>query len=429
MPVIVPPSAQSPTETPVGPVVVGFRQLVATGILLESVVALVRRQPLYLFALPFWMLAGPSAFREQVTRRATLDVSILPLRNEVIQYLSGQSEAGRSLILVAGGNIRLARELADRLGIFDSVVTGNGSLPPDLPVVRPKPRPGTLLRVLRPTHWLKNVLVFVPVCAAHRFTDTIALEMTLLAFIALGCGASGGYLLNDLLDLEADRHHPQKRHRAFAAGELPLSWALLLMPLLFSLALLLGTVVSGMCLWMVAVYIVLSGLYSLVLKKVAILDVLTLAALYSVRLIVGAVAAGAPESTALLEFSTFLFFSLALVKRYGELVVMRKVDGKTAKARGYELGDGELLAAMGTASGYIAVLVLMLYIGAEKARSLYAHPALLWFLCPLLFYWVSYIWLTAHRGKLGDEPLVFAISNLVSGALLILMAVTAILAV
>lgn len=429
MPVIVPPRVQAPTEKSDGPVVVGLRQLAATSILLESVVALVRRQPLYLFALPFWMLAGPSAFRDQVTRRVTLDVSVLPLRTEVIQYLSGQSDAGRSLILVACGNIGVARRVADHLGIFDSVVTGNGSRPPELPVPRSWPRLATLFKVLRPTHWLKNALVFVPICAAHRFTDAVALEKTVVVFVALACAASGGYLLNDLLDLEADRHHPQKRHRAFAAGDLPLSLALLLMPVLFSLALLLGAAVSATGLSLVAVYIVMSALYSLVLKKVPILDVLILAGLYSVRIMVGAVAGGTPESTALLEFSTFLFFSLALVKRYGELVIMRKVDGKTAKARGYELGDGELLAAMGTTSGYVAVLVLMLYIGAEKARALYDHPALLWFLCPLLFYWVSYIWLTAHRGKLGDEPLVFAITNPVSGALLILMATTAILAI
>ena len=281
------------------------------------------------------------------------------------------------------------------------------------------------LKALRPAHWVKNLLVLVPLFAAHRFQDIALLEKSLLAFVAFGCCASSGYLFNDLIDLDADRHHPQKRIRPFAAGDLPLSYALATIPALLIFGCFLGAWVSPLFLAMLLVYFALSATYSLHIKKIAVLDVLFLAGLYSVRIMAGSAAAGIWSSHWLLAFSTFLFFSLALVKRYGELVIMRRVEGEGAKARAYELSDGELLAAMGTASGYLAVLVLALYIASDKAGTLYAQRELLWFLCPLLLYWISHVWLTAHRGKMRDDPVVFAIGDLTSRILILLMLATA----
>jgi 4-hydroxybenzoate polyprenyltransferase len=276
------------------------------------------------------------------------------------------------------------------------------------------------LKPLRPQHWLKNLLVFVPALAAHQMDDLLG--SLLLAFLAFGCIASSGYLINDLLDLPADRHHPAKRHRPFAQGELPLGFALATIPALIALGCFLGAMVSGVFLAAALTYLALSLIYSLYAKWIVVLDVILLASLYTIRILAGSAVASIWPSHWLLAFSTFLFFSLALVKRYSELAVMRRVDGEQAKARGYEIGDGELLAAMGVASGYLAVLVLALYISSATAKVLYGRYEVMWFLCPLLLYWISRIWLVAHRGRMPDDPVVFAINDRASRILVALMA-------
>jgi 4-hydroxybenzoate polyprenyltransferase len=284
------------------------------------------------------------------------------------------------------------------------------------------------LKALRPLHWFKNLLAFVPVIAAHRSHEIPLLGKSLLAFVALGLCASSGYLFNDLLDLEADRHHPRKQSRPFAAGDLPLSWALAGIPALVLAGCVLGALASALLPVMLAGYFALSVIYSLHVKKIAILDVLFLAGLYTVRIMAGSAAVGIWSSHWLLAFSTFLFFSLALVKRYGELAIMKRIDGDGARARAYELSDAELLAMMGIASGFLAVLVLALYIASDKAQTLYAQRGLLWFLCPLLLYWISHVWLTAHRGHMHDDPVVFAMGDQASRILLFLMALIALMA-
>lgn len=284
------------------------------------------------------------------------------------------------------------------------------------------------LKPLRLQHWLKNILVFVPLLAAHRFDEIGLLEKLLLAFVSFGCFASSGYLVNDLLDLAADRHHPTKKFRTFASGTLPLSYGFIMIPVLAGIGWLLAAMVSRHFLEVVLCYFALTLTYSLYLKKVVLLDVIILAGLYSTRIMAGAAAIAIWPSHWLLAFSTFFFFSLALVKRYGELVIMRKVEGDHAKARGYELDDGELLAAMGVASGFLAVLVLALYINSDKAQLLYGRYQLIWFLCPLLLYWISRVWLIAHRGKMPDDPVLFAINDRASRILLLVMFAVAVLA-
>ena len=459
--------------------------LIKTDLLIESVLALVRKQPLYVFLLPLWMALGKARFKQQVARRVVLDVRVLPWRNEFLDYLTRQRAEGRSLVLATGSDIRVARQVADHLKLFDLVLAsdgstnlcgeskrnrlvrefgekgfdyaadGGGSARRDLTVWASARKailvnPDALARseaarvavidqvfadrgkgladrvkALRPMHWLKNLLVLVPVFAAHRFHENALLEKSLLAFVAFGCCASSGYLFNDLIDLDADRHHPRKRSRTFAAGDLPLSYALVMIPALLVCGCFLGALVSPQFLAILLIYFVMSVAYSLHIKKVAVLDVLFLAGLYSVRIVAGSAAVGIWLSHWLLAFSIFLFFSLALVKRYSELVIMHRIDGDGARARAYEFSDGELLAAMGTASGYLAVLVLALYIASEKAQLLYAQRELLWFLCPLLLYWISHVWLTAHRGRMHDDPVVFAISDRTSRILILLMLATA----
>ncbi len=476
-------SADHSSESP--PLVVDLDgTLVKTNLLLECLLALLKEKPQYIFVLPAWLRKGKTRLKQEVTRRVSLDVSVLPYREEFLNYLKAQRAEGRSLVLATAGDLQMARQVADHLKIFDLVFASDGTINlsgeakrdrlvhefgekgfdyagndrHDLVVwssarkaivVNPTRlarsgvakvaqvdrvfedrRKGRVdrLKPLRLQHWLKNLLVFVPLLAAHRFEEVASSGKVLLAFLAFGCVASAGYLINDLFDLQADRHHPGKRFRSFASGDLPLSYGLAMIPALVGLGCLIGMLVSPLFLYVLWIYLALSLTFSVHVKKVAVLDVILLAGLYTMRIMAGCAAIAIWPSHWLLAFSIFLFFSLALVKRYGELVIMRTIDGDGAKARGYELSDGELLAAMGTASGYLAVLVLALYISSNTAQVLYGRYEVIWFLCPLLLYWISHLWLTAHRGRMPDDPVVFAISDRVSRILMLLMLATAILA-
>jgi len=243
--------------------------------------------------------------------------------------------------------------------------------------------------------------------------------------VAFSLCASSTYLLNDLLDLPSDRRHPHKKDRALAAGRLPLGHALALIPLLLAGAVAVGLLLPWAFLGVLALYYVLTLSYSLRLKDMVILDVLALAGLHAMRVMAGAAAVSIPPSAWLIAFCVFLFFSLAMIKRYAELVVMRTIDGAHAHARAYELEDSELLAALGGASGYLSVLVLALYI-SETADG---RHELIWLVCVLLLYWISYMWLMAHRARMHDDPLVFALRDKVSRILIVLMAAISLLAV
>jgi 4-hydroxybenzoate polyprenyltransferase/phosphoserine phosphatase len=452
--------------------------LVKTDLLLESLLALLKRGPHYLFVLPLWLLKGKAYLKQQIARRVALDPGILPYRDEFLDYLKTERVKGRSIVLATASDVEYAHQLADHLALFDLVLASDGIANlsgetkrnrlvsefgekgfdyagndrHDLAVwgsarkaiaVNPgaqlssnvarlaqvervfqDPRKGiaAYLAPLRPQHWLKNLLVFVPLFAAHRFTDAALLGQALLAFLAFGCFASSGYLINDLLDLSADRRHPRKQLRAFASGELPLPYGLVMIPVLVGLGCILAMLASAAVLGIAAAYFALTVTYSLYVKKIVLLDVIVLAGLYNMRILAGSAAVDVWPSQWLLAFATFLFFSLALAKRYGELAANH------VSARGYEPNDEELLASMGIASGYLAILVLALYINSTTAHILYARPGLIWLLCPLLLYWISHIWLAAHRGRMHDDPLVFATSDRVSRRLILVMLTIGVLA-
>ncbi len=458
--------------------------LVKTDLLAESLVGLLKQKPWRILSLPFWLLKGRAYFKQQVARRVSLDVAVLPYREEVLNYVKSRRAGGSTIVLATAADMQIARQVADHLRLFDLILASDGTTNlsgqtkrdrlvkefgengfdyagndrHDLSVwaaarkaIVVNPSSGVrssvagvaqvdrvfedsrysladCLKALRPQHWLKNLLVFVPLLAAHRIDEFALLGKLFLAFLALGCMASSGYLMNDLLDLPADRHHPGKRFRSFAAGNLPISYALKMIPLLVCFGSLLGTLVSGLFVAAAFTYLGLSLTYSLCVKRFAILDVIFLAGLYTVRILAGSAAVAIWPSHWLLAFSTFLFFSLALVKRYGELAIMRRAEGDQAKARAYELTDAELLATMGIASGYLAVLVLALYINSDKAQMLYERYQLIWFLCPLLLYWISNVWLNAHRGRMPDDPLVFALKDRTSRILILVMIVIIVLA-
>jgi 4-hydroxybenzoate polyprenyltransferase len=286
-----------------------------------------------------------------------------------------------------------------------------------------------MLRELRPHQWAKNLLVLVPLLAAHNAGQLYADLYALLGLISFSLCASSVYVLNDLLDLEADRLHPRKSRRPLASGELPILHGLLLAPLLLA-----GAVVAASFLpprfWLVlGTYYAVTLAYSFGLKGVALIDAIALASLYTLRIIAGAAAVGVPISFWLLLFSVLLFLSLALVKRYAEMEALRRQQRLRAVGRGYHVEDLPVLQSMGTAAGYLSVLVLALYVNSPDIQALYRQPKLIWTLCVVQLYWISRIWMTAQRGQMLDDPVVFALRDRQSLAIGALAAVIIALAI
>ena len=282
---------------------------------------------------------------------------------------------------------------------------------------RAKPQLVALLRALRVHQWVKNLLVFVPVLLDHKLFHPPVMVSALIAFAAFCCAASGGYVLNDLLDRDADRGHRIKRNRPFAANTLSRSFGVVMVPLLFAAALLWSLWLSPKFLALLALYVVLTTAYSIYLKQIAVLDVLLLAGLYTLRVLAGVAASHVRFSTWLLAFSMFLFLSLAFLKRYAELSELQGGAAENLARRGYLRGDREWLGSMGGASGYLSVLVLALYINSQEVVALYGNPLLLWLICPLLLFWISRMWLLAHRGRIDQDPIVAAVRDPASYAI------------
>lgn len=261
-----------------------------------------------------------------------------------------------------------------------------------------------LLRALRPLHWTKNVLVFAAVVLAHRTNDADAMVATLLAFAAFCLTASGTYLINDVRDVEFDRAHPTKRHRLIASGKISTTVALTFGIVLIVAGVAFAYAVSLELVAYLAVYGLLSLVYSLYFKRRVFLDVLVLSALWTIRVLAGGAAARVEVSDWLLALSVFLFVGLALLKRYADLALHQE----SAPGRGYVTGDRDLLRSMGVTSGYMAVLVLALYLTSPQVTRLYSSPRLLWLVCPLLLFWIAHMWFLAHRGAISDDPIVVA---------------------
>jgi 4-hydroxybenzoate polyprenyltransferase len=288
---------------------------------------------------------------------------------------------------------------------------------------------GAALESLRPYQWLKNALVFVPLAAAHRLGEPQLLARAAQAFIAFSLCASAMYLLNDLRDASADRMHPHKSQRPLASGRLPRSLALALVPVLLAASLAAAWPLDVKAGAALAAYLALMIAYTLRIKAIVLLDALVLAAGYALRVLTGGLAVAILPSARLLAFCIFLFFSLALVKRYAELALLRLRDSPAAHARAYLLEDQEFILALGTSCGALSALVLALYMSSETVVRLYSRAGFIWLTCVLLLYWISHMWLMAHRGRMTDDPLVFAVKNRVSAVLIVLMGATAWLAV
>ena len=269
------------------------------------------------------------------------------------------------------------------------------------------------LRMLRVHQWAKNVLIFVPLVAAHEFTDARAIARAGVAFVAFSLLASCVYIVNDIQDIEHDRLHPTKRHRPFASGAIPVRTGKMVVPVLAviaaGLAINLGWHFS---LWLL-VYLVTTTLYTFGLKRLVLIDAIVLAVLYTIRVYAGGAATSTPLSYWFIAFSIFLFMSLAFVKRYAELITGDEDDESdtTLAGRGYRTTDAPLIQILGVAAGFAAALVFAMYINSQNSLALYREPDILWATLPISTYWVSYMWLRAHRGEMHDDPVIFALRD------------------
>ncbi len=461
--------------------------LIKTDLLAETASRFLIEQPLRGLMLLVWLAQGKSILKLRLAQNSPIDAQALPYNEELLSWVREEKTRGRRIVLATASHRMLADQVAQHLNLFDEVLATEGGTNlkanakrkalvsrygergfdyvgndwPDVVIwqaaaqahvvsrsqrlietVRHYGKPGrtmdngkpplavALFKSMRAHQWMKILLVFVPLLAAHRYGASASVLQALLAFVVFGFTASSAYLLNDLVDVADDRHHPRKRERPFAAGLLGLWHGWLAWPLLLALAFTLaGLGLPWRFTACLAAYFVLTVAYSLRLKQVPVVDVLTLAGLYTLRIIAGAAAIGVPLTFWLLSFSMFLFLSLAFIKRYSELRVAREEgQSKPLRGRGYAPQDLEIVANLGTSAGYTAVLVLALYIQDSHTASLYATPAFIWLACPLLLFWISRAWLIAHRGQMHDDPIVFALKDRVSWAVAALFAAVFVLA-
>lgn len=459
--------------------------LLTSDVLWESLLVLARHKPWLLPLVPFWVLRGKANFKRTLARQVSLNPATLPYDHDLLEMLRAERASGRELILATATDRGPAAAIAEHLGIFSAICASDGSTNlsgqrklsaietqlagepfdyvgdsrADLAVWRaarhamlvdPSQRllqqanrearvtrvfrrkrtgPGTLLRALRPHQWVKNTLLFIPLLLSHNLTREGLLLQCLLAFAAFCLSASSVYVTNDLLDLEADRAHPRKRNRPFASGQLQISTGVLGAPVLLAAALGLAVAfLPPMFVVALVTYFVLSSAYSLYIKRVVLLDVFLLAALYTLRVLAGGLATGITISPWLAAFSLFFFVSLAFLKRYSELLLLRNHQQNQFHRRDYAASDMDLLRSVGSASGFVSVLVLALYINSPDVLELYQRPSVLWLVVPLFLYWVSRLWLFGHRGKVQDDPIVFAIKDPASYIIAALVALTMLLA-
>ncbi len=455
--------------------------LVKSDTLIDSTLALARYHPGLLLQIPGWLLQGKAALKRHITSSVSLDVAHLPYNRELLQFLEQQHAQGRPIYLATAADSALANRVAEQLGLFQGVLASDGALNlaghnklsafrqtfgdhfcyignalPDLPllqncqdpmVANPTRGLSSALRkagvspvrtfteqvspwkawpkALRIHQWAKNILLFLPMLLGHAIRPALVVA-SLLAFLSFGLCASATYVVNDLLDIEADRQHPRKRRRPFASGDLSALAGIVVIVLFLVASLILALALPQAIIrispslgltrpyhflvWL-GIYAVTTLAYSLRLKRAVLVDVIVLSGLYTIRILAGSAATGVEASAWLGSFSIFFFLSLAFVKRFAELENLRERGGEVAKGRGYHISDLEQLRSFGSASGYVSVAVLTLYISNLDAAQLYTHTKRLWLLIPVLLLWISRLWLKASRGELDEDPVVYAITD------------------
>ncbi|MCP4171907.1 MAG: UbiA family prenyltransferase [Fuerstiella sp.] len=448
--------------------------LISTDLFGECLIRACLCSPKALGSLLLSGFRGRAALKRATAERITPNIRTLPFREEVLDFVAEQRAEGRTIVLATASDSIWSDRIVAELPLFDDAIASDGKRnlkgrrkleairhychqqgfdtfayvgdsASDFPIWadaseayvvpenaattkklqrthkrvatigQPDQSSSAVWQTMRPWQWLKNTLVFAPLILAHQYTELSLILHAMLAFVAMSLCASGIYVLNDLLDVEADRQHPRKRFRPLAAGRLsPMTAVLCGISLCigaFSLALL---TLPRAFISVLAVYTLLSTVYSVRLKREAIADVIALAGLHTLRLIGGGLAVGIEVSDWLLALSIFLFTSLAFAKRHAELSRVQTEGQFRAAGRGYVVSDLQLIRTLGPCSGYLAVLIFALYSQSEATRATYTNSAALWLICLLALFWVSRLWLLAIRGQLNEDPVVFALSDRVS---------------
>lgn len=459
--------------------------LIRSDSLIETTALMIKQHFFMILLFPIWLIRGRAQFKEEIATRTEIDAGYLPYEENVLDAIKTARADGRKIILCTGANYRYAQAVADHLKLFDDVIASSASenltgskkqqaltqrfgrsgydyigndskdipaflharksflVSPTLPlrkklaslqdaqvlVSSKMPSPGVYISQLRLHQWMKNILIFVALLTSQNFSNIEAVVAATIAFIAFGFCASSVYVLNDLMDLRADRRHPRKKKRPFASGAIPSHQGLLLVPLLAGIGFSLAIFLPVEFLMMLILYYFVSLNYNLWAKNLAVLDTLFLAGLYTLRVITGAAAISVIPSFWLLAFSMFFFLSVAMAKRYAELINLKLDSEENIPGRQYSKIDLYTIMSQGAASGYASVLVLALYINSSEVMKNYSHPEVFWLTCPLLLYWINKLWLNSQRGEMHDDPLVWALENRVSRSiavifiLLILMAI------
>lgn len=447
--------------------------LIGTDLLYESLMATLKAQPLLAFRMPFWLLKGRAHLKSQLAKHADIDASLLPYHAELLEWLRSEKQRGRQIYLVTAADSRIANSIAEHLDLFTEVLASDGAinlkgqnkadvlverfgaggfdyagdsradfvvwdnsrsaitvgvspsvrrhLEASRKISRDFAHTGSsvmeFLRAIRCYQWVKNVLVFVPVITSHTYTELPVVLAGLLLFVAWSFVASGIYLSNDLLDLEADRAHHRKCKRPFASGRLPIVAGLIGSPLMILAGLGIALAISWQTAAVLALYVIVSQAYSLHFKRRLLIDVFILAFLYTSRVVGGGIATDNHATIWLLGFSCFLFLGLAFLKRCAELIRIRDAGKQHLGNRGYGIDDLDMLERFGVSSSFASVLVLSLYVHSNVAVDAYAHPSALWIIVPVLLFWQCRLWIATSRGEMHDDPIVFSIKDRISWGL------------
>jgi 4-hydroxybenzoate polyprenyltransferase len=443
--------------------------LLRSDMLVETLSLVMARSPLGALAALTELRHGRAAVKQALANRADLAIAGLPWNDQLIDLITSERARGRRIYLASASDRTVVEKIAEQLGLFDGVFASDGKVNlkgaaksaaltsafgergfvyagndevdfavwehaasviavgsspsfvgrvlsrwPEARIIRtPRATLRTYLKAIRVHQWLKNVLLLVPALAAHRLNLPLP-AYCMIGFLSFSLCASSVYVTNDLVDLKRDRLHSTKRNRPFAAGTIPLLHGLFMAPALLVASVLLGILLWPKFLAVLGIYYLVTIAYSLVLKRQMLLDVVTLACLYGLRLIAGSAAVDVKLSSWLVAFSIFLFTSLALVKRCAELMDRKKVDLADAAGRDYRTADLPLLESLAAASGFTAILVFSLYMKSPDVALLYSDPSRLWLIPVILIYWISRVLLLTHRGEMHDDPVVFAATDRVS---------------
>ncbi len=446
--------------------------LTYTDILVETYIQLLKEKPWVIFQTPFWILKGKAILKAEISRQVHFDPTILPYNQELLDWLKAEKAAGRTLCLATASNIRIGEKVAEYLGIFDHVICSTdatnllgigkahvlvekfgekqfdyvGDSAADL-LVWPKAREAilvnasertaskahqiakvskvfesknskfrfnTFLKQIRIHQWIKNTLVFIPALAGHTIFEPSVFLSSLIAFFSFSFAASSIYILNDVFDLNADRHHSFKKHRPLASGTFSLRHAIFSFWILLFGSLILSFALPQTFILLLLTYYVINLAYTFRLKRVAYIDVVLLTSVYVIRVLAGSAASSTDTSVWLFSFAACFFFSLALVKRCSELINMEKAGKEKAVGRGYSKDDSTLLRMLGIVSAILSVVILGIYVLSSTATLLYTQPIYLFGLVILLAFWLGRTWILTLQGNVHEDPVLFATKDVPS---------------